>query len=126
MRPKRFAFISKRLRRSPRVADVFAVLMADKPDADAWLEAQALQVAELTVAAEELRARLATMMATDRPDDKDPVRSLATLINSVTRLASTARRAAADLGKVTHVEPDPVAALRNHFASKRSDDDSQE
>jgi hypothetical protein len=53
MRPKRSAFISKRLHRSPRVADVFRALMADQKDADAWLEAQALHVAELTVRAEE-------------------------------------------------------------------------
>jgi hypothetical protein len=74
--------------------------------------------AELTVRAEELRARLATMMAGDMANDRDPVRSLATLINAVTRLASTARRAAADLGKVTHVETDPVADFKAYLASK--------
>jgi hypothetical protein len=96
--------------------------MTDKPDAGAWLESQCLKVAELTVRAEELRARLATMLAADMPNDQDPVRSLATLVNGITRLESTARRAAADLGKVGHVEVDPVADLKAYLARDRKDD----
>jgi hypothetical protein len=100
--------------------------MADKPAAGAYVESQCLKVAELTVRAEELRARLATMLAADLPNDKDTVKSLAALVNGVTRFESTTRRAAADLGQVTHVESDPVADLKNYLASKKdsSDDDN--
>ena len=74
-----------------------------------------------------LRARLATMTAADRPDDIDPIRSLATLVNAVTRLASTARRASADLDKIGHVEVDPVKDLQEYLHRDRSldkDDDA--
>jgi hypothetical protein len=62
------------------------------------------------------------MLAAPSPDDKDTVRSLATLINAVTRLASTARRAAADLGKIGHVEVDPVADLRAYLDRDKTQD----
>lgn len=117
---RRAEYLRKRL--SPRVRDVFRDLMADKPDAGAYLEGQCLMVAELSVLAEALRTRLETMMAAPSPDEAGPLRSLATLINAVTRLQSTARRAAADLGKVTHVEVDPVADLKAYLHRDRTKD----
>jgi hypothetical protein len=106
-RRRRAAFLRERL--SPRVRDVFTDLMAGKQGVGAYVESQCLKVAELTVRAEDLRAKLAAMLAAAQPDDTDPVRSLAALINSVTRLESTTRRAAADLAKITPAAP--VATL---------------
>lgn len=59
----------------------------------ALAEAACLRVAELAVAAESMRAKL---IATAEPDDA--------MINSVTRLESTCRRAALDLAKLGAVE----------------------
>jgi hypothetical protein len=101
---RRSTFLRKRLK--PRVRDLFLDLMKDQKDAGAYLESQCLKVAELTARAEDLRAKLAVMVAEKGSTmiiDADQVKSLAVLINSVTRLESTARRAAADLGKVAEV-----------------------
>lgn len=95
---RRAAFLRDRL--SPRVRDLFTDLMADRKETGAYLESQCLKVAELTVRAEDIRARLEAMLAAAKGNDDAAVRSLATLINAVTRLESTARRAAADLGKI--------------------------
>ena len=103
---RRKSFLRKRL--SPRVRDVFADLMTDKVDVGAYLESQCLKVAELTVRAEDLRAKLDVMLAAAKGNGADAeagVWSLAALINAVTRLESTARRAAADLTKIV---PKPV------------------
>lgn len=113
---RRAAFLRKRL--SPRVRDVFQDLMADRPDAGAWLECQALKVAELAIRAEELRARLETMTAA--PDDRDQVKSLATLINAVTRLEGTARRAAADLAKAAPAKPTGSLLLQQYLDAKHA------
>jgi hypothetical protein len=108
---RRAAFLRKRL--SPRVRDVFQDLMADRSAAGAWLECQVLKTAELAVRAEELRARLETMSAA--PEDLDQVRSLATLINAVTRLEGTARRAAADLAKAAPAKPAVNWLVQQHL-----------
>jgi hypothetical protein len=110
---RRAEYLRKRL--SPRVRDVFHDLMANRRDAGAYLEIQALKVAELAIQAEELRARLGTMLAADTPGDKDPVRSLATLINAVTRLEGTARRAAADLAKAAPAKPAVNWLVQQHL-----------
>jgi hypothetical protein len=106
-----------RNRLKPRVRDLFQDLMKDQGDAGAYIESQCLKVAELTARAEDLRAKLAVMVAEKGSDadqvktekvtplDADQVKSLAALINSVTRLESTCRRAAGDLGKVTTAKP---------------------
>jgi hypothetical protein len=115
---RRAAFIRKRLK--PRVRDLFADLMADQKDAGAYLESQCLKVAELTCRAEDLRARLDVMVSTEkddpRPLDADQVKSLAALINSVTRLESTLRRAAADLGRVTAASTAKPITLEEYLA----------
>ena len=84
---RRKSFLRKRL--SPRVRDVFADLMTDKVDVGAYLESQCLKVAELTVRAEDLRAKLDVMLAAAKGNGADAeagVRSLAALINAVTKL----------------------------------------
>lgn len=80
----------------------------------------ALKVAELAIQTEELRARLGTMLAADTPGDKDPVRSLATLINAVTRLEGTARRAAADLKSAAPAKPTGSALLQQYLDAKHA------
>lgn len=110
---RRAAFIRGRL--SPRVRDVFTDLLKGKGDAGAYVELQALKVAELTVRAEELRAKLAAMLAAN--ETAGDVRHLAALINSVTRLESTARRAAADLAKIGPAKPIPK--LLQHLYQKQ-------
>ncbi len=107
---RRAAFIRKRV--TPRVRDLFDDLMAGRTNAGgAYLESQVLKVVELTVAAESLRAELDAMLAgaKGKPLADAEVKSLAALINSVTRLESTARRASADLGKVAPAEDDPYS-----------------
>ncbi len=96
---RRAAFLKQRL--TQRVRDLFLSLMADKGDAGAYVESQCLKVAELTVAAEGLRAKLDAMLGAANAD----VKSLAALINGATRLESTARRAAADLAKTAAAKP---------------------
>ncbi len=88
--------------------------MKGKGDVGAYLESQALKVAELTAEAEGLRAKLDAMLAADEVAD---IKSLAALINSVTRLESTARRAAADLAKIGPAKPIPK--LLQHLYQKQ-------
>jgi hypothetical protein len=129
---RRAAFLRKRL--TPRVRDVFLDLMKSRKDAGAYLEAQCLKVAELTARAEDLRARLDAMLAPLKGDehpalDDAQVKSLAALINNVTRLESTARRAAADLGKVAEAKVDPMAewdAMQAEAARVREEEERAE
>jgi hypothetical protein len=123
---RRKSFLRKRL--TPRVRDLFLDLMANRKATGIYLESQCLKVAELTARTEDLRARLDVMLAApkkgDAEDDADiEVRALSALINSVTRLESTARRAAADLGKIAAEPADPVADLKKYRANKDSSDD---
>jgi hypothetical protein len=131
-RRRRAAFLRKRL--TPRVRDVFTDLMSSRKDAGAYLESQALKVAELTVRAEELRAKLGAMLTAEGEEEGEEggpvaalsdaeVRSVTALINSVTRLESTARRAAADLGKIGAEPDDPVAALKSYLANREDESD---
>jgi hypothetical protein len=98
---RRRAFLRKRLAAS-RVRDLFVGLMRqiDPAGLTPKIEADALRVAELTVAAENLRE---TLLATAEAD--------AALINSVTRLESTARRASIDLGKVAPLKADRAPTI---------------
>jgi hypothetical protein len=98
------------------VRDVFADLMKARGDVGAYLESQALKVAELTVRAEELRAALAAKLAANGTGD---VRDLAAIINSVTRLESTVRRAAADLAKIGPAKPIPKL-LQHLYGAKNA------
>jgi hypothetical protein len=99
---RRIAFIRKRL--APRTRDLFLDLIADKEQPSAYFEAQCLKVAELTIETEALRAKLDAMLKTNTPTDAEQVKNLSALVNATTRLESTLRRAAADLGKVA---PEP-------------------
>ncbi len=96
LRRRRATFLKERL--TPRVRDLFLDLMAGR-EAGTFVESQCLKVAELTAAAEGLRARLETA-------DQDPAtcaKTIVALVNAVTRTESTARRASVDLGTA---EPD--------------------
>ena len=95
--------------------------MKGKGDVGAHIESQCLKVAELTVRAEDFRVKLDVMLAAAKGNGGDAeaeVRCLAALINAVTRLESTARRAAADLAKLTTAagDDDPMAELNAHIA----------
>lgn len=93
---RRAAFLKDRL--SPRTRDLFLDLMSRHGPGSLWVESQCLKLAELTASAENLRARLAT-------EEPSPA-----LINSVTRLESTARRAAVDLAKLSPPKADDPAS----------------
>lgn len=95
--------------RGRRVRDLFRDLIAGKEEAGAYVAAQCLRVAELTASAESLRAQLGAMLdeAKGKTVGPDEIKSLAVLVNAVTRFESTARRAAADLGKVAPADDGP-------------------
>jgi hypothetical protein len=98
-RRRRREFIRKRL--SPRARDVFQGLVRQigRDRVNIVVETHALRVAELTTAAETLREQL--LATTEAPS--------ASLINSITRLESTAARAERALFKLA---PPKTAADR--------------
>jgi hypothetical protein len=95
---RRAAFLRDRL--TPRVRDLFLDLMAGR-EVGTFVESQCLKVAELQAAAEGLRARLETADQNPETDAK----TIVALVNAMTRTESTARRAAADLGKAAPDKP---------------------
>jgi hypothetical protein len=121
------ARMSRRTTRGRRVKDLYEDLIAGKPPG-AYLAAQALRVAELTASAESLRAKLDVMLDAGRGKTAtaEEIKALSVLVNAVTRFESTARRAAADLGKSASVEEDPVAALRAYLNKDSDDGDTKD
>jgi hypothetical protein len=81
----------------------------------ALIEAACLRVAELTAAGEDLRAKL---LATTEPSDA--------LINSITRLESTQRRAALDLTKLGTIEQAWSSDLLPKVIDDDEDDEADE
>jgi hypothetical protein len=81
--------------RGRRVRDLFRSLVARLPERDPVAEAMALKIAELTVLAEEARAKAAELV--DQVGaDKASIAAFATMINAITRAEGTARRAMID------------------------------
>lgn len=87
--------------RGRRVRDLFRSLVTRLAERDPVAEAQALKIAELTVLAEDARAKAAELV--DKvAGDKASIAAFATMINAITRAEGTARRAMIDFrGTVT-------------------------
>jgi hypothetical protein len=98
-----------RTARGRRVRDLFRGLLARLGPGphDVVVESHALRCAELVAIAEDLRARLASQEP--RPD----------MINAVTRIESTARRAAADFAKIA-VSNQPAKSKLAEYLEKRA------
>jgi hypothetical protein len=81
--------------RGRRVRDLYRALVGRLAERDPVGEAQALKIAELTVLAEDARAK-AGELVDQVAADKASIAAFATMVNAVTRAEGTARRAMID------------------------------